>query len=133
MRRAWAFLVAPFPVALFQSIVVALWPKEGMGVFENPPSMFVAVCIYFYFFGVLLGLPAWLILRRRTAFGPWAFAMTGLAVGLLPIGATLAWMVSQEGFTAYVLIYNLLLFGLGGLAAGWMYWRISRPTSGAAQ
>lgn len=57
LRSIGAFVVAPFPAALFQAIVVAIWPKQGQGVFENPPSMFVALCLYFYIFGLLLGLP----------------------------------------------------------------------------
>lgn len=126
MRRVGAFLVAPFPVAFFQSVVVALWPKEGMGVFENPPSMFAAMCIYFYSFGLLLGIPAWLILRRRKASGSQAFAIAGLIAGLLPIGLALGWTTIQEGSTAYVAAYNLLLFGVGGLVAGWTFRKLSQ-------
>jgi len=126
LRSAWAFLAAPFPAALFQSIVVALWPKEGMGVFENPYSMFVAVCIYYYLFGLLIGFPAWLIMRKRGAMVLRAYAITGLVVGLLPVGAALGWTIIQGSVSAYIITYNLLFFGLGGLAAGSTYWLIAR-------
>ncbi len=46
LRTLGAFFVAPFPVALVQSVVVGLWPKPGQGIFANPASMFVAVCLF---------------------------------------------------------------------------------------
>ncbi|WP_380875531.1 hypothetical protein [Sphingomonas sp. DBB INV C78] len=127
----WAFLVAPFPAALFQSIVVALWPKEGMGVFKHPSSMFVAVCIYYYFSGLLLGLPAWLVMRKRNVVGLRGLAIAGLIVGLLPVAVALGWTVVKEGASAYVVTYNLLFFGLGGMAAGWVYWLVALRNRGA--
>jgi hypothetical protein len=126
LRSAWAFLTAPFPAALFQSIVVALWPKEGMGVFQNPPSMFVAVCIYYYLSGLLIGVPAGLIMRKRNTLSLRAYATAGLVVGLLPVGAAVGWTIIQGGASAYVSAYNLLFFSLGGLAAGSTYWLIAR-------
>jgi hypothetical protein len=130
LRSAWAFLAAPFPAALFQSVVVALWPKEGMGVFENPPSMFVAVCIYFYLFGLLIGMPAWLVMRKCNAMGLRAFAITGLVVGLLPVGIALGWTVIQGDVSAYVVTYNSMFFALGGMVAGSSYWLITRRSRG---
>jgi hypothetical protein len=76
-RTLSAFLIAPFPVALIQSAVVGLWPKAGEGVFEHPVSMFVAICLYFYVVGMVLGLPAWLVMRRRSAT-----LRTHVAIGL---------------------------------------------------
>ena len=64
-RPLIAFLLAPFPAAFFQAIIVAGWPKEGMGVFEHPVSMFAAICLLFYMFGLVLGLPLLLLLRKR--------------------------------------------------------------------
>jgi hypothetical protein len=126
LRIALAFVAAPFPAALFQSIVVALWPKQEMGVFENPPSMFVAICIYYYFFGLLIGVPAWLVIRKRNALNVRTYAMAGLLVGLLPVGAALGWTIIQAHTSTYVLAYNLAFFGLGGVAARWTFWSISR-------
>ena len=126
LRNAWAFIAAPFPAALLQSIVVGLWPKEGMGVFQNPASMFVAICIYYYLFGLLIGLPAWLVMRRRSEMGLRAYAIVGLIVGLLPVGTALGWTILQGNVLAYIVAYNLLFFGLGGLAAGSTYWLIAR-------
>ena len=126
LRRAGAFLAAPFPAAIFQSIVVAVWPKEGQGVFEHQASMFIAVCTYFYVFGLLIGVPAWLIMRKRNTMGLQAHALAGLVVGILPVGTALGWTIIQGASSAYVVAYNLLLFGLGGMAAGATFWLISR-------
>jgi hypothetical protein len=126
LRRVWAFLIAPFLPAFFQSAVVALWPKEGMGVFENPPSMVVAVCIYYYTFGLLFGLPVWMVLRLLNAMSLRAFAVAGLVVGLLPVSIALAWMVIQGSASAYVVTYNAIFFGLGGMVAGSTFWLIAK-------
>jgi hypothetical protein len=97
-----------------------------MGVFHNPTSMFVAICIYYYLSGLLIGVPAWLIMRKRSAIGLRAFAIVGLIIGLLPAGAALGWTIIQGKASDYVVAYNLLFFGLGGLVAGSTYWLIAR-------
>ena len=125
LRTLGAFVVAPFPVALFQSTMVALWPKEGMGVFENPPSMFVALCIYFYLFALLLGVPAWLIFRRGKQLGLGTFVTLGLLVALLPSGTALLLTAMKGGATAYMVAYNVALFGIGGAVAGALFWFIA--------
>lgn len=122
-----AFLITPFPAALFQSIVVALWPKPGMGVFENPASMFVLICLYGYIFGALLGLPAAIWLRRRGVLNLKAYALAGSAVWLAPIMTGLGLYFLQGGLSLYVAIYNLTFVGIGGTVAGILYWRLSRP------
>lgn len=125
MRTLGAFLVAPFPVALFQAVIVGLWPKEGMGVFENPLSMFVALCLYFYIFGLLIGVPAWILLRGRGAISLPLLMKVGLLAGLIPVGSALAVSAIRGQLSAYALVYNLLLFGLGGLAAGAVFWFVA--------
>lgn len=122
LRSIWAYLLAPFPVALFQAAVVGLWPKLGTGIFENPASMFVALCLYFYVFGALIGLPMWIVVRKHLNGGMRGYALLGLIVGLAPAGAAIAYMISQGQASAYVATYNTLLFGLGGVIAGATYW-----------
>lgn len=124
LRTFGAFFAAPIPVALFQSVVVALWPKAGEGIFEHPASMFVAVCLYFYSVGLLLGVPAWLFIRRRSARLR-TYMMLGLAAALIPVVASLVATASSGEGSAYLIIYNLCLFGVGGMMAGAVFWRIS--------
>ncbi len=124
VRKIGGFLLAPFPAALFQSIVVALWPKPDQGVFENPPSMFVVVCLYFWFFGLLLGVPAWAIIRKRRNVTLRTFVLIGLFVGLIPICVPLAILVARGQASSYLVVYNVLLFALGGMAAGALFWSI---------
>jgi len=123
-RSVAASIIAPFPVALVQAIVVSLWPKIGKGVFEHPLSMFVAIDLYFYIFGLLLGLPACLILRRRST-NLNAFVLLGAFVGLVPVGLALVVMTLRGQASVYVVIYNLMLFGLGGVVAGAVFWRLA--------
>ena len=128
-----AILVAPFPVALLQSVVVGIWPKPGSGVFENPPSMFVALCLYFYLAGFFLGVPAWLILRKRALAGPRPFAIIGAVIGFAPVGAGLMAMSFLGRPPAlYLVAYDLLLLGVGGAVAGLVFWwirirKVDRP------
>ena len=125
MRRLWAFLMAPFPAALIQAIVVGVWPKAGKGVFEHPASMFVVVCLYFYLFGLLLGLPVSILLKKRSLQDSKAYLLAGLVAGLLPVAVALAWSAGHDWASTYIVTYNLLFFGLGGVSAGWLYWNIA--------
>lgn len=126
-RVALGFLLAPFPVAFLQSVVVALWPKKGMGVFEHPLSMFVALCLLFYLFEVFLALPLYLALRNRGPHSMIAYAVTGTMLTLLPIIAALGVTVARGGLSAYAASYNLALFALGGFLAGAVFWRVITP------
>ena len=123
-RKFLAFVIAPFPVAFAQSLMVALWPKLGKGVFEHPLSMFVVICIYFYVFGVLIGIPARIFLRRRFANNPRGYVVPGLLVGLLPVVGPLCWMIFRGQASPYIIAYNLILFALGGAVSGWVIWKI---------
>ena len=126
-RIALGFLVAPFPAAFFQSIVVALWPKKDMGVFEHPLSMFVALCLLFYLFETVLALPLYLALRKRGPHTMIAYAVTGTMLTLLPIIVALCVTVARGGLSAYAVSYNLALFALGGFLAGVVFWRVITP------
>ncbi len=128
-RAMAAFIAAPCLVALTQAIVVGIWPKVGKGVFEHPSSMFVAIALYFYVFGLLLGLPAGLLLRKR-GMGLRSFAFLGLLVAIVPVGIALAVMAIRGQGSAYVIIYTLTLFGFGGLAAGALFWRLAIREAG---
>lgn len=125
LRKLGAFLLAPFPAALFQSVVVALWPKPGRGVFANPLSMFALVCFYFWLFGLLLGLPAWAILRKRLSPTLRTFVLVGLFVEVVPICVSLAILVARGQASVYTVTYNVLLFAIGGTIAGAVFWFIA--------
>jgi hypothetical protein len=124
LRNLVGFFVAPFPVALFQSLMVGLWPKAAKGIFEHPASMFVAMCLYFYMSGLLIGLPGWLVVRHR-----WAelktYTLLGPVAAILPIAAGLLVMARARPLSAYTIVYDLMLFGLGGVVAGELFWLIA--------
>jgi len=126
MRRVTvAFLLAPLPAAFIQSVVVAVWPKKGMGVFEHPASMFVAMCLLFYVFELVLALPLYLAVRKRPRRGILSYGVAGAVIILLPIVVGLVVVGMRGQLSAYELIYNLVLFGLGGFLAGALFWRLT--------
>jgi energy-converting hydrogenase Eha subunit A len=127
LRIALAFVMAPIPAALIQSIIVALYPKDGMGVFEHPASMFVAICILFYTFGIALGIPAVFVMRKRGLRGLRPYALVGVITVLTPILIALAWTAIKGQISVYTAAYNILFFAFGGLIAGWLFWLITRP------
>ena len=132
-RVLTAFLVAPFPAAAIQSVVVAIWPKPGMGVFEHPASMFVAICLLFYLVEVVLALPLYLATRRRDPQSMVGYGLTGMALVLIPIVLALAAAGAGSGLSAYALIFNLAFFALGGFLAGVVFWRFTASRARTAQ
>ena len=132
-RTALALLLAPFPAALIQSVAVALWPKEGMGVFEHPASMFVAVCLFFYLVEIIVAVPLLLALRKRLPRAMAPYGLAGAAMVLLPIVIGLGVSVAQGGLSTYEVVYNVAFFALGGFLAGVVFWRIAaRRTESAS-
>lgn len=128
MRKVFAFLVSPFPGALIQSVVVAVWPKkEGYGVFAHPESMFVFMCLLVYVFGLVLGVPAAIFLARRKLVNLRSYVVAGIGVILTPIVIVVSLGVVRQSVTAYAALYNLAYFCLSGACAGALFWSISRP------
>lgn len=126
-RRLLAFLVAPYPAALIQSLVVAAWPKPGKGVFEHPASMFVAICLLFYFFGLILGIPLHFAALKRRSPTLGAYCLAGMAIVLVPVLLALGWTAAKGQVSAWILTYNIAFFAIGGLLAGALFWRVARP------
>jgi hypothetical protein len=124
LRTGLAFVVAPFPVALFQSAVVLRWPKPGTGILEHPASMFVAVCLYFYVVALVLGLPVWLVVARRSV-ALRTYALLGLVIALVPVVVGLIAIAAQGQGSAYRTVYYLVVFGVGGAAAGSLFWLVA--------
>jgi hypothetical protein len=127
LRKIFAFLVAPLPAALIQSIVVAIWPKEGQGVFEHPASMFVAMCLLLYMFNIVLGMPAYLALRKKGLTSARAYSLAGMIVVFVPIACALGVVAMRQQGSLYVFVYNIVLFILAGLSSGFVFWAVSRP------
>ena len=130
LRTIAAFFIAPVPVAIFQSLLVSIWPKIGKGAFEHPASMFVVICLYFYLFGLVLGLPAWLVFHKRSS-SLTKPVLIGLFSGLGPVALAMLVMASRGQGSAYIYVYNLAVFGTGGMVAGALFWIVrQRRTCG---
>ena len=126
-RLILAFLLAPFPVAIFQAIVVGIWPKPGQGVFDHPPSMFVAMLLYFYLAGAVLGTLLALLGRVRSHPTATRYSLVGLFAGGLPVAVALASLASRGQFTAYTAMYDMMLFAGGGAITALTFRRYAYP------
>ena len=123
-----AFLVSPFPGALLQSFVVAVWPKEdGYGIFAHPPSMFVFMCLVIYFFGLIFGAPTILFLAKRKIASLRAYIFAGIGVMISPIILVVIFFAINHAVTVYAALYNLALFIVSGAFAGALFWFVSQP------
>ncbi|GAA4752619.1 hypothetical protein GCM10023264_19460 [Sphingomonas daechungensis] len=131
-RIALGLLLAPFPAAFIQSVVVAMWPKKGMGIFEHPLSMFVAICLLFYLLGLFLALPLYLAVGKRHPQRLVTYGVTGALLALLPVGLALVIAAAGHGLSTYVASYNLAFFAIGGFLAGVVFWRIATPPTQTA-
>lgn len=131
-RVTLAFLLAPFPAALIQSIVVALWPKEGRGVFAHPLSMFVTICLLFYLVELVVALPLYIAVRKRIPQSMSSYGLSGALMVLLPIAVGLGVSVVRDGLSTYAVIYDLAFFAIGGFLAGMVFWHVTRPQSAAS-
>lgn len=131
-RIALAFLLAPFPAALIQSIVVAVWPKPGMGVFQHPLSMFITICLLFYLVEIALGVPLHLAVGRRGSRTMLSYGVAGTLLVLLPVSVGLAIAVFRGQLSAYIVGYDVLYFAVGGFMAGIVFWRVTMPRQQAS-
>ena len=129
LRKTGAFLLAPFPAAFFQAIIVGFWPKKGMGVFEHPSSMFVTICLLFYVFGLVIGIPLFLLLRKRIRTLR-DYALAGMAIILLPVIVAMSWAAFKGQVSSYVAVYDLAFFAIGGSLAGALFRLLTRPKPG---
>jgi hypothetical protein len=125
-----AFLIAPFPTAFVQAVFVALWPREGLGVTEHPQGMFLLMCLLFYAAEVVLALPLYLAMRKRLPRSVFAYGLAGALTMLLPVLVGLLATGAISHLSTYIVIYNLVLFGIGGFLAGLIFWRVAVRRNG---
>ena len=132
LRNIYAFILAPFPAAWLEAIEVAIWPRPGQGVFEHPASMFVTICLSFYGFGLVFGIPSLLWLRRQSPGSLRAYAFAGALAALIGIGLLAGWVVANGQAFTLGAVFGMLKFALLGLLTGTVYWLIARPDRRAA-
>ena len=131
LRVILAFLLAPFPAALMQALLVALWPlTRGAGIYQHPASMFVAMCVLHYAFGLVLGVPLYLALRRRSLNRLLFYVLAGTGIVLVPMALWLtwaAWGVAVPASAGALVAYAFLRFGISGALTGATFWLLARP------
>lgn len=119
MRIIAAFLVAPMLPALLPA-----WSASQNGSY-HPLAVFVAVCGAFYALQILVGVPAFLLLRRFKLQQIWFYAVIGFASVAVPFVVYAEIRNSSHGLgqALYLAIYLGLLGGLSAV----IFWLIVRP------
>jgi len=119
VRLVVAFLVAPLAPALLPA-----WSASQNGSY-HPLAVFVFFCGAFYALQILVGVPAYLLLRRFKLQRIWFYALTGFASVALPfiVYGEIRRPSQDVGQALYLAIYLGLL---GGLSAA-IFWLIVRP------
>ena len=118
MRTAVAFIVAPF----LSSLVAA-----GLSTMDmHPLALFILFCGAFYVLQVLIGMPAYFLLRRAGRQGIWIYASLGFCAPALPtliFGLYKGETNTSLGQTLHV----TGLFGVLGAVVGCVFWLVARP------
>ena len=118
MRTIVAFIVAPF----FSSFVAA-----GLSTMDlHPLALFILFCGAFYALQVLIGMPAYFLLRRAGRQGIWIYASCGFCAPALP---TLLFCLyrGEPDISLGQTLHVTGLFGVLGAAVGCLFWLIARP------
>ena len=88
--------------------------------------MFVAMTLYFYFFGLTVGVPILFFNQKLKNQTLAAFAATATLIMVGPVVvAMIAWYMNGSP-SLYEVAYFVALFGLGGALAGYLYWWIAK-------
>jgi len=133
LRVIVAWFVAPFPAAMIQALLVLIHPRPGRGVFEHPPSMFVAACLLLYLLGAAVGVPVFLVLRRGDPLSLRTHAFAGALAVLVPAVLVCAWALAVGRILLPQAAISLLWYGLLGLLTGAIFWSVARPDRRAAR
>lgn len=118
MRTIVAFIVAPF----FSSLVAA-----GLSTMDfHPGTLFILFCGAFYVLQLLIGMPAYFLLRRAARQGIWIYALLGFGAPALP---TLVFCLyaGETHISLSQTLYVTGLFGVLGAVVGCVFWFIARP------
>jgi hypothetical protein len=119
VRAVAAFLVAPMLPALLPA-----WSASQNGSY-HPLAVFVFVCGAFYALQIIVGVPAYLLLRWFKRQHIWFYAVIGFVSVALPfvVYGEIRSPSHDVGQALYLAVYLGLL---GGLSAA-IFWLIVRP------
>lgn len=121
MRFVVAFLAAPLLPALLPA-----WTASQNGSY-HPLTVFALLCGAFYALQVIVGVPAFLLLRRLGLQQIWFYALVGFVSVAMPlfIYGNSRDQIHEPRQAIYLAGYLGLL---GGISAA-IFWLIARPTA----
>ena len=136
-RTLAAFVLAPLIAPVVMAVIfLVTWTLDPSWFGENRLEGLWRQIVDFgkwaaglaYAAEVILGIPAYFVIRRKLTVG--TAAMTGAAVALIPVFALMAFVELQQdvdlaiGATAWA----ALIAALSGVACGAFFWWIATPT-----
>ena len=137
MRFSWkAIILAPLPVPLIASLVLAMAPSQSR--FQAFLFFFALGCVFSYGVSLALFLPSLFVLSRFTRLTAWLTGLVGMLLGMavyLPVGWQ-SYLITGDnsgpptGSFAHYLWHNSWseswLFYLGGLLTATVYWLLAK-------
>jgi hypothetical protein len=119
VRIVVAFLVAPMLPALLPA-----WFASQNGTY-HPLAIFVLFCGVFYVLQIVVGAPAYLLLRRLELQQIWLYALIGFASAALPL--FVYGKIREPAHDVDRALFLTFYLGfLGGISAA-IFWLLARP------
>ena len=141
-----AFVIAPLATVPATAVLLVIAYLLGLGSFNGAPPLLVLTSLFTitvfalpiaYLAATVLGIPAYVVARRRGLLGLGHSLAIGAAVALLPLWLYFAFVAAVEGFRvargAGTALAWTVLFAACGVSSGATFWGIalrSRPPSG---
>jgi hypothetical protein len=120
-RLLLAFFVAPL-----LPVLISAWMSH-LNHGNHPISMFILIGAMFYAVEIVIGLPAYLLFRRRQHHLLWAYALAGFCILLLPALSALLYRCFEKACEPFEVVYNATWLGLLGAVTAAIFWLIARP------
>jgi uncharacterized membrane protein len=124
MRTLLAFVGAPMIPA-----IIPAWFYHANNADVPLLTAWVFFCFFFYAFQIVIGVPAYLLLRRKRAHRVWPYLIFGFfGVAVPSVFWTVVKWPRQESYNLGFLLFDVFLYlGLLGAVTALTFWLLARP------
>lgn len=121
LRVSCGFLIAPVVATLAAMIATAI--ASGQFSFRE----FKVVLLFAYFFGLILGVPAFVVFRYLDWNQLWKYVIGGATIGVVASFMLLGIPLEYQPSSAYLLsvLLQYFMFPLGGAIGGATFWKVA--------
>ena len=117
MRIVVAFVVAPLLPAVLPGWQLAQAPNwTGL-------SAYIFVCCLVYLLQAVVGIPAFLLFRRKGSYRLWPYLLVGFFGSAVPAAAAV--LIKEDGLL--VLAFAVVYMGMLGALTALFFWLAARP------